>query len=151
MKIEQRTVAAIIEAPEFPALIEEYARESANDGLPPPQARIAMYAACEAAGFLHVFTAEQAGTLVGFITVAAPMNLHYGVPLAVAESFFVSAAHRKGGTWLKLLQAAEQRARLVGSPGLYVSAPVKSALAEVLPMTGYRQTNAVFFKSLAHA
>ncbi len=149
--IEQRSVSFITGAPEFPALIAEYARESANSGLPPPEARIAIYLAYEAAGILHAFTAEQDGEIVGFIAITAPVNPHYGLPLAVSESFFVSAAHRKGGTWRKLLQAGEQRARLLGSPGLYVAAPAGSPLADALPMTGYRESNVVFFKGLHDA
>jgi GNAT superfamily N-acetyltransferase len=151
MIIEACSVDRILSAPEFPGLVEEYARESANDGLPPPQVKIAMYRMYADAGILHVFTAQHGGEIVGFITVVATINPHYGVPLAVSESFFVSASHRKGGTWRKLLQAAEWRARLLGAAGLYVSAPVESALADVLPMVGYRATNIAYFKRLCDA
>lgn len=146
--IEQRTVDGIVGAPEFPELIEEYARESAIDGMPPPQAKIEMYRTYETLGILHAFVAIDGGALVGFITVTAPILPHYSMPVAVAESFFVGALHRKGGAGLKLLEMAETRARLLGSPGLLVSAPMDGRLFEVLPRRGYRATSQIFFKRL---
>lgn len=149
--IQQRTVADIVDAPEFPALIEEYAAESAIPGLPPPRAKIETYRTYEAMGIFHAFTAEQAGALIGFITVVAPPMPHYSMPIAVSESFFVAAAHRKGGAGLRLLEMAEGRARMLGAPGLLVSAPFEGRLFEVLPRRGYVETSRIFFKRLYDA
>jgi GNAT superfamily N-acetyltransferase len=80
--------------------------------------------------------------------VLKPVIPHYGVAIAVTESFFVGKEYRKSGAGLKLLRAAEAHAE--GAPGLLVSAPVGGTLAEVLPHLGYRETNRVFFKELAH-
>lgn len=148
MIIRQCMIERILSGPEFPELIEEYARESAIDGMPAPKVKFDQYRTYEEMGVLHSFIAEQAGAMVGFITVIAPVLPHYSMPVAVAESFFVAAAHRKGGAGLKLLEMAEERARLLGSPGLLVCTPVEGRLSEVLPRRGYRPTNVVFFKRL---
>lgn len=151
LTVAESTVAAIVEAPEFDALIDEYGRESSIPGLPKPRARIEQYLAYEQMGIMHAFSALQDGELVGFISLVAPVMPHYSVPLAVSESFFVASAHRKGGAGLRLLEVAEERARALGSPGLLVCAPFAGRLFNVLPRRGYRETNRVFFKGFHNA
>jgi GNAT superfamily N-acetyltransferase len=145
------SVADLPEMAGFGAFAAEYAAESAIDGLPLPAARLANYLPLERVGALHTIRAAVAGRLAGVITVLAPMNPHYGVPIAVSESFFVAKPHRRTGAGLKLLRAAEDKARELGAPGLLVGAPVEGDLFKVLPRVGYRETNRVFFKKVAHA
>jgi GNAT superfamily N-acetyltransferase len=151
MSVQESSVAEVTGAPNFADLAIEYAGESAIDGLPPPAAKMATYRHLEAVGMLHVFSAINDGELVGFITVLAPVLPHYGVPVAVSESFFVARAHRKTGAGLRLLRLAEQKARALGSPGLLVSAPFEGDLCRVLPHVGYRETNRVFFRRTSDA
>lgn len=151
MKIERTTVAAIEAFPTFAALLAEYAAESAIDGMPPPQARMPQYRQLEAAGVLHVIVAVEEAELVGFITVLAAPLPHYGMTVAVSESFFVAKAHRASMAGLKLLVAAEHLAEQLKSPGLLVSAPFGGKLADLLPRCGYAETNRVFFKKAGHA
>lgn len=143
--------ADVMDAPEFPALIAEYAAECAIEGLPPPNVKLESYVALDYTGFLHVFGAYHAGTLVGFITILAPVLPHYGITVAVSESFFVAAEHRSGGPGLKLLSAAMEQARALGSPGLLVCAPTGSRLCELLPKCGFVETNRVFFRKVSDA
>jgi GNAT superfamily N-acetyltransferase len=150
LSIAPSSVADLSAVPEFPALAAEYAAESAIDGLPPPSAKIETYRRLESAGMLHAFAARLDDALVGFITVLAPVLPHYGVPVAVSESFFVAKAHRGSGAGLRLLRAAEDKAHALGSPGLLVSAPFAGNLFKVLPRVGYVETNRVFFKKVAH-
>ncbi len=145
MEIQKVQMDAVVDAPEFPALIEAYDSECAIDGLPSPRAKLEGYRWLELTGALHVFSAMHEGELVGFITVAAPPSLHFSVPLAVTESFYVTPAYR-GLPGLRLLSAAEKQARACGSPGLLVSAPLGGRLCELLPKVGYRPTSMVFFK-----
>lgn len=143
-------VAEIERAPNFSALAAEYAAESLIDGMPPPIAKWATYRQLEAQGVLHVLRATVGGTLVGFISVLASTLPRYGMPIACSESFFVAKAHRKTGAGLRLLRAAEDKAREAGSPMLLVSAPAEGALAKVLPRAGYIETNRVFARKVGH-
>jgi GNAT superfamily N-acetyltransferase len=147
MEIARATVAEIMEAPEFPALIEGYDNECAIEGLPSPAAKLESYRILEMTGALDVFAARHSGELVGFITVLASPSLHFSVPLAVTESFYVAPGHR-GFTGLGLLAAAEKQAKTCGSPILQVCAPLASRLCELLPKCGYIPTNVVFTKRL---
>ena len=133
----------------FPALAREYAEECAIRGLPSPDEKAAAYRALAASEIFQAFAAFIESKLVGFIVVLKPVIPHYGVAVAVTESFFVGKEYRKCGAGLKLLRAAEAHAK--GSPGLLVSAPAGGPLAEVLPRLGYRETNRAFFKEFAHA
>jgi GNAT superfamily N-acetyltransferase len=145
------SIDALAAAPTIDALLLEYAEEGAIDGLPRPWPRWDLYRAIEARGHLHVIAAEVAGQLVGFITVLTAPLPRYTEPVAMSESFFVARAHRKSGAGLKLLRAAEAKARALGAQGLLVSAPSGGTLAEVLPRVGYRETNRAFFRTLGHA
>ena len=146
--IRASTVAELEAAPTFPALLAEYAEESAVDGMPPPSAKMETYRALNAAGVLHVLAAWADEMLVGFITVLAVPLPHYSVTTAVSESFFVAVAHRSTGAGLKLLRAAEAKTRELGAPGLVVSAPYAGRLFEVLPRRGYSEVSRVFFKKV---
>jgi GNAT superfamily N-acetyltransferase len=148
VSIQDSTIAALEAADNLPALLAEYADEAAIDGLPAPASRIETYRHLEQVGALHTISAVRDGRLVGFITLVAPVMPHYSVPLAVSESFFVARADRCGGAGLKLLRAAEDKARALGSPGLLVSAPYRGDLFRVLPRVGYRETNRAFFKKV---
>lgn len=144
--IRKCSISEIMEDPAFPALIEEYAAESAVEGMPSPNAKMESYAIMELTGMLHPFGAFKDGELVGFISVLTPMLPHYGRLVASAESFFVTKLHRKGGAGLRLLKAVEQVAIEEGSPGIFVSAPIKGMLIEILPRRGYTECSRIFFK-----
>jgi|HubBroStandDraft_5_1064220.scaffolds.fasta_scaffold237774_2 GNAT superfamily N-acetyltransferase len=141
------TVAEIEAAPTIAGLFAEYADESLVKGLPAPSAKWGVYRGLEAGGLLFPYAATLAGELVGFITVLVSLLPRYSQPLAVAESFFVAGAHRKTGAGVRLLRAAETKARELGAPGLLVSAPFGGRLFEVLPRLGYAETNRIFFRS----
>ncbi len=130
-------------------LLDEYASESAIDGLPLPTAKVDMYNNMEGAGALHTIGAFSDDILVGYITLLSPILPHYSVLVTVAESFFVAKEYRKNGAGLKLLREAEKYAKERGSPGLLVSAPSGGALAEVLSRMDYVETNRVFFRKIS--
>ena len=140
------TVSEVMCAPEWEEILAEYVAEASIKGMPPPNAKIETYRKIESTGNLHSFMALEGNRLVGFIYVLAPVLPHYGIPVAVCESFFVASKSRKGGAGLRLLRAAEDKANELGSPGLVVSAPFGGRLCDLLPRCGYVETNRVFFK-----
>lgn len=146
LRIAQCRVADIEASPDFAALADEYAAETLLDGMPPPTARWPQYHALEDAGLLTAFAAREGEALLGFISVLATPLPRYAEPVAMCESFFVAKAYRRTGAGLRLLRAAEQKAREIGSRGLIVSAPYAGRLFEVLPRLGYGEAARVFFK-----
>ena len=145
LEVRPGSMAEVLYEENFPQNEEEYAREGAIMGLPPPRAKFDLYAQLEASGALKTFLAFQ-GKLIGFINVLVTEIPHYQEPVAVCESFFVLPAHRQSGAGIKLLREGERVAQERGAKGLLVSAPFGGILAKVLPRLGYRETNEVFFK-----
>lgn len=146
LEIKQCSILDLKAADNFDDLVEEYAAESAVPGLPHPSVKIEMYVLLGNSGAMRFWGAYFNNELIGFITVLAPVIPHFGVQIAVSESFFVTSRRRNTGAGLKLLRLAEAYAASVGSPGLLISAPLGSILAEVLPRVGYVETNRVFFR-----
>lgn len=143
------TIDDIESAPNLASLIEEFADESLMPGLPRTDPNWSTYRALEAAGMLHAIAARLDGVLIGFIGVLVAPMPRYSVPVATTERFFVAKVHRKTGAGLRLLRAAEDKARELGSPGLLVIAPFEGDLFHVLPRVGYKESNRIFFKPIA--
>ena len=149
IQIKRSTVSEVEDYPEFPALVAEYAAESANEALGAVNPQMDTYRGMEAVGLLHVLSACLDDHLIGFLFLLTPVLPHFGRCAGVAESYFVASAHRKSGAGLRLLRAAEGIARDAGAVGLMVSAPEGGRLAQVMPGVGYRPASTVFFKELA--
>lgn len=146
LTIKQCPVEELEAAANFPKLLDEYAIESAIDGLPGPSKKLDQYKLLQASGALFPLAAYLDDNLIGFAAVLMPVLPHYGVLIAVTESLFVGAEFRGTGAGLRLIREAERIALEGGSPGLLISAGVTSTLIEILPRIGYVETNRVFFR-----
>ena len=145
MNVEISTVKKVTEAPNFAALIAEYAVESASLDLPPASPDLLQYRKLEAAGVYKVVSAvTEDGELVGFMSVISSPMVHYSKVISVSESLFVAKAHRASTAGLKLIAAAQDLAAKAGSPVLYITAPVDSKLSKLLPKLGYVAKNIIF-------
>lgn len=136
-------------APSFAALMAEYLAESGRAITADPSPQIATYKAQEAADtmkFAGVW--DGGGELVGMLVVALSVVPHFGMTVATTETLFVSAKARKTGAGKALLSLADDMARESGAVGVLVSAPVGGVLAKVLPRSGFKHTNELFFKAL---
>lgn len=141
------TVDDVVTSPELPALVVEYASESANHEIGPINPQFDTYRAMEAGGFLTAFSARLDGNLIGFLFLLTPVLPHFGRRTGIAESYFVASAHRKTGAGDQLRRVAEDYARSVGCSGLMFSAPTGGVLEKVLPGVGYRAAASTFFKA----
>lgn len=135
--------------PEFEKLTQDYADESKIEEMPEHCINHAAYRAMEQAGMYHLFGAINDDKLVGLVCVLVTPVPHYSVKIASTESIFVDAAHRKGGTGLKLLKVAEDCAREHGADHLFISAPMGGRLVQVLPRVGYRECQRIFCRRLS--
>jgi|TARA_R110000803_G_scaffold209619_1_gene279632 GNAT superfamily N-acetyltransferase len=147
--IRQISVDGLIECPEFPALLQEYADECPPKSGMPHTYNKATYKALEESGALQSFGAfGEDEELLGFVTVIITMLPKYTSLIGATESFFVASKHRKTGAGVKLLRAAEAKASEAGAFGMLVSAPSGGRLAEVMPKSGYEESDIIFFKGL---
>lgn len=145
--VKKCALTEVVDAPEFATLVADYATESAMAGMPPTNAKIPLYRQLEAAGALTAFGAFVDGKLVGFIGVLYSTLPHYGIGLAVSESYFVAKEHRTTGAGLKLKSIAEEHAREIGSPGFLITAPYGGGLDFVLAAcSDYNLASRAYFK-----
>jgi N-acetylglutamate synthase-like GNAT family acetyltransferase len=137
------------QAPEFGALVDEYALEACRADLGAIGVQVDQYKLLESHGLMRFLSAWRGQELVGFATVVATIAPHYGKKVATTETLFLSESARDGGAGLDLLKLAEQTASEMGAVGFFVSAPVGGALSKILPRVGFKHTNEVFFKAAA--
>lgn len=142
------TVDELSQAPAFAALSAEYVAESGRAITADPAPQLATYKAKESDGTMRFAGAWCGNDLVGMMVVALAVVPHFGMTVATTETLFVSAQHRKTGAGKALLRLADDIARDCGAVGVLVSAPVGGVLAKVLPRSGFRHTNELFFKAL---
>lgn len=132
-----------------PDMLNEYAEESAINGMPRPDPCVEMYQMLERSGALHTFGAFADGRIVGYLTMICNVLPHYSRITAVTESFFVMKVYRNKGLGIKLLKMAEKEAKAMGAVGFLISAPYGGKLSQVMKKSKtYRQTNEVFFRGL---
>lgn len=148
LDVRKCALTEIVDSSIFPQLAAEYAMESAMEGMPAPDTKLELYRQLEAVGALQSFGAFLGDMPVGFIGVLHHVIPHYGVGVAITESFFVAEAYRRTGAGDKLLTLAEDHARALGSPGLLVSAPAnfRSAATWMNMKKDYKVASLAFFK-----
>lgn len=135
-------------APNFDALCAEYATESGIPELGEPKVDVPMYQSMEAVGMGCCIGAWNGDELVGFGVLTLSPLPHYSKRIGCLISFFVASSARKGGTGIRIRQTAERIATERGAVGLMISAPNESRLDVILPRSGYRATNRLYFRSL---
>lgn len=146
--VRQCCATELEQAPEFGALVDEYAAEAVRAELGGINVQADQYKMFESLGMMRFAGAWRGSELVGFATVMAAVAPHYGKKLATTETLFLSKDARSGGAGIDLIREAERMAKEMGAVGFFVSAPAGGALSKVLPRTGFRHTNEMFFKGL---
>ena len=149
MEIIDISVDTIKNNPNGVAMLAAYSEETRNKDLPMHDPDWSLYEKMEAAGMIKLFGAFSEAKFVGFIVVLMSPLLHYSKQVATVESFYVEPEFRSYGTGKKLLRKAEDYARSLGSPVLYVTAPRDGRLEAALPSFGYKPTNTLFCRRLS--
>jgi hypothetical protein len=147
--IRQISVDELVGCSEFPALLQEYADECPPKSGMPHTYNKPTYHALEESGALHSFGAfGEDGELRGFVTLIITMLPKYTLADWGDGEFLCGeqAPQDRGG--IRLLRAAEAKASEAGAFGMLVSAPAGGKLAEVMPRSGYKESDIIFFKGL---
>lgn len=151
LEVRQCRFADLADSPAFADLCAEYGAECALDGLPEPQAQTDLYQLIEASAGDNfvVIGAFDDGQPIGALIMALSVLPHYGVKVAITESYFVANKKRRSGAGPLLLSEAERIAAERGALAIFVSAKVGSKLAAVMPLRKeYRNTNLLFMRPL---
>ena len=147
--VKKCTIADLEAEPNFVELVAEYAAECSIEGLPEPRGKLDLYKSIEGAGMMYAYAAHVEGVLVGFAVVISTVNPHYGIVLATTETLFVTKEARRSHAGGLLLMCAKQCARDVGSPKLFIIAPVGSVLEAMLDdRKDCLKTNSVYVMGL---
>lgn len=88
------------------------------------------------------------GKLIGFASLLVTVYPHYTRKVATLESLYVLPEYRSTGAGTELMQTVERYAKKDGCAGIMYSAPAGGRLAALLKKKGYRQTSAVYVRSI---
>lgn len=148
--IRECTFDELASAAGFHALCADYAAESGRmPEFGEPKVDAEAYRAMEAAGAAHCLGVWCGDELAGFGVVTLSTLPHYSKRIGCLISFYVAPVARNGSAGTRLREAAERIAIKHGAVGLMISAPTDSRLDVILPRSGYRATNSLFFKGFA--
>tara|TARA_R110000868_G_C10635668_1_gene743621 strand:+ start:181 stop:633 length:453 start_codon:yes stop_codon:yes gene_type:complete len=150
MIVFQVPFAQLWGAPNIGEMLNEYAAESALDGMPKPIPHLDSYLLLVKANLLTTICAFQDEKIVGFLLLLVNTLPHYSVPIATIESFFVKKEHRATGAGLKLLSCAGDIAKGKGAAGMLISAAVNSDFDRLMSaLMLYKKTHNTYFRSFA--
>lgn len=109
----------------------------------------ARLAAVEAEGGATMLAADEAGAVLGLVSVTSHAALHAGGPIAYVMALVVASAARGRGIGRGLLEAAEQWARKRGCERLSLTSAEHRAEAHLFyPRCGMPYTGRRYSKSL---
>ncbi len=121
--VKKVPVAELFARPEFDALCGEYAAEAGNPEFGEWSINKMMYLATEENGDGQAFAVYDGDTLAGFAYAFLTVQPHFQrVNVLCVDALFVTAAYRKTGAGLRLIQALKNHAREVKADGLLLGA-----------------------------
>lgn len=120
-----------------------------HDKVPLDIARDKYQALCDA-GILHVVTVRQDGELVGYHVGMIQGHLHYRSTLhGITDVYYLSPAHRKGRTGIRMFQFVEAEMRKLGVKKLFTGCKLHTAdgkSGKLFEYLGYNKTEELFTK-----
>jgi len=123
---------------------EEIALDKGRVFLAPDYAR---YEDMEAKGILHIITAREAGSLVGYHIALVSPHLHYRNDLmCFTDIYFIHPDHRKGLAALGLFRAIESEMRKLGVKKLITGCKDHHNLAPIFTRLGWTLTDHIYGK-----
>lgn len=107
------------------------------------------YHSLEGQGKLKVFTARDAGTLVGYFVVLVGHNIHYKDHLFAANDIiYLHKDHRKGFAGIRLINFAEKCLTADGVSTLTINTKVHQPFDAILERMKYKLVERVYSKYL---
>lgn len=144
MDIRDCTPDEVFNAPGYADCFAEYTDECANHSIGETRPDVERYRQMHELGMLACGGAFDGDTLVGVVwLMITPVGHYGGQRIATTESLFLRKQYREGLAGIHLIKWAKDRARELGCPVLYISAPTGSRLAAIGARL-WKCTNMVF-------
>jgi GNAT superfamily N-acetyltransferase len=133
-----------------PLLRAHWQETTTTHDMPPLDIDWELLVQLERMGMLYVFTARDAGRLVGYLCIVRSVRHfnHRGAPYANDVGFYVAPSHRRLGVGAALLMSAEDALRQDGVFFLTVSTKTAIPVDRLMVSCGYRHEENVYLKSL---
>lgn len=141
------SVEELCASPGFDEMMEEYLKLSIKS-MPTPIRSKEDYLQLEKANVLTIWCAVDAGKVIGFISCLLSKIPHYGVPIAVAESFYVREPWRNHGVGVRLIKMIERFASTENACAVFFSSPVGSNFGDILEKMHYKAETVTHVKVL---
>jgi hypothetical protein len=109
------------------------------------------YEQLDKAGILHLVTAREGKTLVGYFLVFVTPNAHYlgAGPMAFTDLYYMMPQYRGGANSLKLFSFMEKTLREKGVVKIYSSNKLHRGHGKMFDFLGYKPTDMIYSKVLA--
>lgn len=147
--IKPVSYATILDDPNWPALLAEYAAECSMPELGPPNPQRDLYELLEKSGGFQAFGVYDGNNLAGFACVLIYVLPHFGVKVATTESIFLSRSYPSPLTGMNLLNYLQEYALNNECRAFLYSAPVGSRFDRLLTLfDSHRHTNNIYLKPL---
>ncbi len=133
-------------APLWPAHWKEVARDRDAIKLKPD---VRQYEQLEREGALHIVTARELGTVVGYWIGIVRPHLHYVDSLtAFTDIYYLSPTHRRNGTGRTLFAEVERSLKDRGVQRIFTATKVHLDHSALFESLGYNRVETVFSKLL---
>lgn len=130
-------------------LFEKHYQEIAKYHDIPLAPDFAAYAALEAQGNLRVYSARNAGDLIGYVVFFVRPHLHYsGTLFAAQDVLFLLPEYRKGMTGLRLIKFADERLKAEGVQVVTQHVKDHMDFGPILERMGYERVETTYMRRL---
>jgi len=132
-----------------PLIVQHWEEIALNKGVMKLNPDWDAYFLLEAEGKLKIFTARDAGLLVGYFVVTLGYNIHYKDHLcATNDIIYLHKEYRKGYAGIKLIKFAEQCLREDGVSTLNINTKIHQPFDKVLQWLKFKPIERVYSKYL---
>lgn len=130
--IKPVSYSTILDDPNWPVLLSEYAAECSLPELGEPNPQRDLYELLEKSGGFQAFGVYDRETLIGFACVLIYVLPHYGTKIAASESLFIRQGYPSPLTGLNLMAYIEDYAKQNGCLDFLYSAPIGNRFDRLL-------------------
>lgn len=130
---------------------EHYAELCTRQKLKPMSPDVPYFQFLESRGMLQVLTARKRGVMVGYCLIVVKRHTHYSILAGFEDSYFLTAAERKGGVGLRMITRALGELRKRGVQEVYFMSKNRFGMEKLFERMGFEATDQVWTKWLGLA